>query len=607
MSQPSNEQLVPICDIQANQLDTETHLFTISSTASPCHIRLVDCQALTEQGVLRIVECKQFPTFSYSAISYPWRGVQVDSKISGSTFAVEGALAGDPVGVDVLRHACAASMARDNPYLWLDRLCIIQNNRQDKDWQIKHMYNVYKSCRLCIVVAGGVQRLVRLDEETSWIHRSWTLQEVLAPPEVIVLFDWKLGSGECLIGGKFLNIDEVIPNESAIAPLTLVLQACTIGSLSFRSTSAPNSSNSRSLLIEASMFSAQPTGHSYNDIPFWRPQRKLFAPNVAALSAALDPIIAEDSDARAHAVWQSALMRTSSRPVDMVLSIMGLFGVTLDPATFGKDDDARRQATIALASAILDAGGSASWIGAGCRVGPDRALSTFPTFPQTTVAGVALVRTKLGMQEVSELIDPVYPVPDALVPLPKGRMDTDGCFTFPARATRAYPVADDQIGEVAFDGSLWVWGDDGEKDATEEPLESHNPPVWAAVLGWFNQYHPGVTPAHDVKNIRVMLLVEHYPGVFRILSFLALNRSYKTRVLGWAERIFCVGGTVEGDRQGEISAKEEAMQTYSQRDPPWPRIPGRAPIITAVDEAIMKARWAVPQRSLERNVQKKSS
>ena len=302
MSQPvSSKPLVPIYEVPADTLDTTAHLLTISSTASPCHIRLVDCQALVTQGVLRILECPEFPTFPYSAISYPWRGVAIDPResISSRRFAVEGAEAGDPVGVDVLRHACAASLARGNPYLWLDRLSIIQNNREDKDWQIKHMYKVYQSCRLCIVVAGGVQRLVRLDEETSWIHRSWTLQEVLAPPEVTVLFDWKLGPGECLSGGTIFTISEATPGESAVAPLTLILQACTVGTLSFNPSNAREGS-SESLNVETSMFSAQPTKNSYNDIPFWRPQRKLFAPNVAALSAALDPVFSADPECRAR-------------------------------------------------------------------------------------------------------------------------------------------------------------------------------------------------------------------------------------------------------------------------------------------------------------------
>src|SRR5277367_1567730 len=60
-------------------------------------------------------------------------------------------------------------------YLWLDRLCIMQTSKQDKRWQIVHTFNLYRHCTQCLVLPGGIQRLVPLDEETSWVHRAWTL------------------------------------------------------------------------------------------------------------------------------------------------------------------------------------------------------------------------------------------------------------------------------------------------------------------------------------------------------------------------------------------------------------------------------------------------
>ena len=48
-------------------------------------------------------------------------------------------------------------------------------------------------------------------------------------------------------------------------------------------------------------------------------------------------------------------MRTSSHPVDMVFSIMGMFEVTLDTHAFGRDD--RLGATIALAQKTPSRGG----------------------------------------------------------------------------------------------------------------------------------------------------------------------------------------------------------------------------------------------------------
>jgi hypothetical protein len=56
-------------------------------------------------------------------------------------------------------------------------------------------------------------------------------------------------------------------------------------------------------------------------------------------------------------VWRSAMMRTSSRLVDMVFSVMGLFGVALNTKDFQAEDRAET-VMIALARGILEKGGS---------------------------------------------------------------------------------------------------------------------------------------------------------------------------------------------------------------------------------------------------------
>lgn len=86
-------------------------------------------------------------------------------------------------------------------------------------------------------------------------------------------------------------------------------------------------------------------------------------------------------------IWRCALMRTSSRHVDMVFSIMQLIGVTLNPSTFDPND--RLEVMIALASEILDEGGSVDWLGLPAKIPPCLQLSTFPQFAKTNVAGEA--------------------------------------------------------------------------------------------------------------------------------------------------------------------------------------------------------------------------
>jgi hypothetical protein len=605
-----------ICQTHIPENSQETTLIDIAPKATPRRYRFVDCSLFMQNNILHIEESLDFPEAGYTVISYVWRGKSALPGAESGKLAVKGAEDADPISIEVLNHACTASLKRGIPYIWMDRLCIIQSNREDKNWQIGRMFQVYQSSRLCIVLAGGMQRLVRLDEETTWIHRGWTLQEVSAPAtaRVLVLFAWALGPGEGQasvgLGGTGL-VEEVIPKRSATASLSLVLDACTLGSLSF---SGGSVGAGRSVMVKASIFSDLES-HSFNDPPFWQRQRKVLAPNVTALAYILNADLATDSEAKNYAIWKSALMRTSSRPVDMVFSIMGLFGVILDTEAFDKND--RLGATIALATEILRKGGSATWLGASFRMDPCRQLSTFSTFPQTSVSGKALVMTKEGLRQVSQLMDSEYPNGDALLYMPRGSMDTDGYFHFLRKAHHVVPALEEQQHALmgskkpydhpsnpthirAMDGSVWRVGGDAED-------ERHSPGfgarMYMVLLGWFNEYYPGGTSAHDADNICAMLVEEHIAERYHVRSFVRLGRQSKAWVLGWKEYSLSVGGPLGkhqdvGDEKTDRHAEQPRELVVVEKRLPFPT--SSRSDVTLRDEVTRKSRWAVDQRMLER-------
>ncbi|PBK83524.1 hypothetical protein ARMGADRAFT_1089362 [Armillaria gallica] len=411
----------------------------------------------------------------------------------------------------------------------------------DVGFNIKEMYRMYQSCSACIVLAGGLQYMVSLEEEAAWIHRGWTLQEALAPPIIEVLFAWKLHSGQAIAAtgvGNSERLEEVVPNQSAVTSLSL-LKTCTTGVLSFI-----RDGHSKSLM------------HTYNDIPFWRPTRKIFSPNVAALCIAMDNDM--DEDTKLYAIWKSALMRTSSRPVDMVFSIMGLFGVTLDPICFTKDD--RLSATIALARAILEKGGRATWLGASFKLPPCKRLPTFSVFPRTQVAGKALFKE----QEVSEMMDSEYHCPGALVPFPQGSMDTNGSFTFTTKAVRVAATTGTEVLSTSLSPSILKAKDESLWRVCDT-TDSHNTrgAAFAVLLGWFNAYVPNVTPAHDADNIRAILVTEHAPEKFHVHSYVFLSMRRKPWVTAWEERSFCVGPETPSDTETEL--EEELVEVTTPR------------------------------------------
>jgi len=578
-----------ICEINLQSL-IENGTLDISQSGTPCRYRLIDCADFISADKLTIREYIEFPTFPYAAASYVWRGNEPDQEFAGPVFSVKGAENADPIGLEVLREACKASTAHGANHIWLDRLCIMQTDKEDKRWQIKEMYKMYHSCHICVVAPGGVQRLVRLDEETQWIHRGWTLQEAVAPPNVIVLFSWKLGDREARVGnykGAFGLIKEVTPLKSAVMPLSLIVDASSTGTLSIEIGDKPTD-------VKIKLFSSLPSDRSYNDFPFWQPTRQILPPNVGALARIMGN--SHGQDVKEHSIWQSALMRTSSRPVDMVFSIMGLFGVALDTSKFGQND--RVPATIALAREILAKGGRANWLAAAFRIPPSKQISTFPVFPRTSVAGKAFVEVAHSLQEVSSLMENEYPIAEALAPTPHATMNEEGYICFTAKAVQlesssadAADLPSDPVRSThreAIDGSWWK---------ICEEFDDAKGQVFAVLIGFFVGYYPGSTPAHDADNIRTMLIEEHAPGKFHVRSYLKFSMKAKGWAEKWSERSFCVGGpdvnAIE-DTGEELPIKSVPREQYLKH----PR--DKHPIRTLEDEEVRRSRWAISQKFLER-------
>ncbi|KZT28904.1 hypothetical protein NEOLEDRAFT_1145646 [Neolentinus lepideus HHB14362 ss-1] len=549
----------------------------LATSATPERYRLVDCKAFLDEHTLRIEEFSTITDVKYSTISYVWKGLSAQPGVPDGWLFQE-----KVVGI----RSALMSFAM---------LAVLR----------------------CTAVYSGVQRLIRLDEETTWIHRGWTLQEVLAPPTVLVLVAWRLGSGQGRAGdGRIGVVEEVIPGESAMISMALVLEACTVGTLSFTS---PRKEIGGPLMVKATVFS-DIENHSYNDPPFWQPQRKVLAPNVAALAVAMDLEGVRDTDEKNFAIWQSSLMRTSSRPVDMVFSIMGLFGVTLDTSAFKRND--RLGATIALAREILRKGGKAWWLGTSFQIEPCRHLSTFATFPATNVRGKALVQTKGGPRQVSQLVTSEYPCAEVLCLLPQGSMDEDGYFSFVGKAipvTRA--VRDDTTDTAAdviparpsvikaMDGSCWIVIDDHPLECStgQEPLASQNGVegirAFIALLSWFNEYYPGATPANDTNNVKTMVLEEHNADAHRyhLRAYACLSRRTMGWVKTWKEYPLVVGGP-EDLATWPMDDAAHPLDEVALPEPRYPFPTSARKDVTLKDQTIRKSRWAVDQGVLENHL-----
>ncbi|KAI3602880.1 het-domain-containing protein [Moniliophthora roreri] len=526
----------------------------LTQTASDERYRLIDCQKFARDQILSIEEFDSLFSQPFAAISYIWRGNPPNASSKPSSFSVKGAEYGDPITLEVLHHGCMAAMLEGAEKLWLDRLCILQTSRMDKAWQIMNMSSIYRHCVACIVLPGGLARLVDPTERTDWINRAWTLQEVTLPKKSIVLFAWSHGSVvwrdyELMSGipGDSLKvpITEVIPEQSAVAPVTEVLKACFhfTGSVYY-----DDKATQKGAVLKVNILG---------------PSR---AASVASLLWTLE---ANHPIAKETAIWQSAILRTSSRPVDMIFSIMHLFNVTLNPLDFGKND--RIGATIALAKEILRSGGKPAWLGATLDIRPSQYISSFPELPQTHVEGVESVgwtmaksnffNWRYGGERGPDMTSIPLSEPGCWMrDMPSGEMDDEGYLSICTRATPVrftgqvldrqarfeirlktpYPECvtkreGDLVRVITTDGEIWeVLPNEFVVSESSETRRGY-----ILFIGSTCSY-PG--EPIEVSLLKNIVIEEHLSGKFHRIATWSFSKEMLQVIDLWEERTFAIGG-----------------------------------------------------------------
>lgn len=119
---------------------------TVLSPIRPMLLIDVEQHKLVEPG----------PDVKYVALSYVWGGQgQFDSRLSNiSTLKSQGALSTAPlartaqVAIDIVRQL-------GERYLWIDSLCIIQDDPVSKQQQLENMCGIYLNATLTIIAADG--------------------------------------------------------------------------------------------------------------------------------------------------------------------------------------------------------------------------------------------------------------------------------------------------------------------------------------------------------------------------------------------------------------------------------------------------------------------
>lgn len=129
----------------------------------------------------------------YAILSHRW----TDSELSYREFVNDRGASG--TGLEKIQRACEVARNRGHYWLWIDTICIDKSSSAELSEAINSMWHWYGSAVVCYAHLADIYN--REDKEKSylamseseWFTRGWTLQELIAPHEVLFLdADWQL-------------------------------------------------------------------------------------------------------------------------------------------------------------------------------------------------------------------------------------------------------------------------------------------------------------------------------------------------------------------------------------------------------------------------------
>ncbi|KAG8160143.1 hypothetical protein KVR01_009679 [Diaporthe batatas] len=120
-------------------------------------------------------------------------------------------------GYDKIRGCCRLAVAEGFQYVWIDTCCIDKSSSAELSEAINSMFRWYRDAAICYAYLGDVSGSEDQSEfgdgdnqpdvgssfaRSRWFTRGWTLQELLAPSEVVFLAaDWsEIGTKKSLRG-----------------------------------------------------------------------------------------------------------------------------------------------------------------------------------------------------------------------------------------------------------------------------------------------------------------------------------------------------------------------------------------------------------------------
>lgn len=154
-------------------------------------MRLLRTKLISEPGAFKIEEFDDISIPQYAILSHRWgKDEPTLQDVQGDTTAKE--------GFKKVKQSCDMAKRDGIDYIWIDTCCIDKTSSTELSEAINSMYLWYFKAHRCYAYLADVPSVPF--GQSEWFTRGWTLQELLAPADLVFLdANWKvLGTKEGL-------------------------------------------------------------------------------------------------------------------------------------------------------------------------------------------------------------------------------------------------------------------------------------------------------------------------------------------------------------------------------------------------------------------------
>jgi hypothetical protein len=132
---------------------------------------------------------REFPTSDqrYAILSHTW-GLSIDEEVTYEEMVSSERSAATLAKPGYSKVIKTCEIARSNynlPYAWIDTCCINKASSAELSEAINSMFKWYRDAWVCLVYLSDVIDTQLSFHQSRWFTRGWTLQELIAPMEVI--------------------------------------------------------------------------------------------------------------------------------------------------------------------------------------------------------------------------------------------------------------------------------------------------------------------------------------------------------------------------------------------------------------------------------------